>query len=107
MITKFGDNVKLYVIPVGEVFYEIDKKLRAGSYPGFGDINDFYRDNVHIRRDVGRFTVATTAFATMFKINPKGMGLPPTGFPNPPYYFLDNGSTLLTDELRELIQETV
>jgi len=105
--TKISNDVELYMIPVGEVFYEIDKKLRAGNYSGFDSINNFYRDKVHMRRDVGRFAVATTAFATLFRINPKGMTLPPTGFENPQYYFLDNGTTLLTNELRDLIQETV
>jgi hypothetical protein len=65
------------MIPVGDVFYELDKRIKAGNVPSLSDINYLYTDGVHLN-DLGSYVVALTFYATIFQDNPKG--LPTTGY---------------------------
>ena len=72
-------NEKVALIPVGEVLYELDQRMEAGLIPGFTDIGDFFRNDIHLKGDLGRYTVGVTVFATMYGINPTG-STKPDGF---------------------------
>ncbi|MFT3785979.1 MAG: hypothetical protein QM770_07415 [Tepidisphaeraceae bacterium] len=60
------------MVPVGDVLYELDKRLRTGIIPECPDISGIYVDAIHFG-DLGRFAVGTTFFATMYATDPHGM----------------------------------
>jgi hypothetical protein len=62
----------ILLVPVGEVFFELDKKMRAGQVPGKGDIvGAAYADGIH-QNDFGCYIVGCTYYAVMFKKSPTG-----------------------------------
>lgn len=84
-------------VPAGEVLYEIDQKIAAGTVAGVSDISHFYRDNVHLSDD-GRYVAATTMFSVLFKADPRGVARPAARY----------GTALpTTPGLDALIQQTV
>ena len=97
----YGDDVELFVIPIGEVMFKLDQEFRAGRFAGYDDISDLYRDQVHLSNDVGRFVAATTTFATLFREDPTGLERPAGFYPYP------SGPSAITDELRIFLQEIV
>lgn len=56
---------KVFIVPTGEVFNQLDIEARAGNIPGATTVSDFYRDNGHMG-DTGRFVAASTVFATLY-----------------------------------------
>jgi hypothetical protein len=60
------------VIPVGEVLYALDMKMRAGQFQGFYSITQLHRDSVHLN-SVGQNVASWTAYATIFKKSPVGL----------------------------------
>jgi hypothetical protein len=62
---------RLALIPNGEVFYELDKKMRAGRVPGVQAVGLFSRDGGHVRAGLPRYTLAATCFAVMFQRHPE------------------------------------
>ncbi len=66
---------RLRMIPVGDVLYALDKKIKAGQAPaGFPRIADFYTDTIHFRSGLPRYTVAATFFAALFQEDPAKLG---------------------------------
>ena len=63
------------MIPVGEVMYNLNNKMDAGSVPGFTSIWDVYVDAGHFN-NVGQFIVGATFFATIYKQDPRGLVVP-------------------------------
>lgn len=66
------DGLHLNMIPVGEVLYAIDAKMRAGEIPGFSGVASLYRDDNHLN-DLGCHLAAATAYSTMFAQSPVGL----------------------------------
>lgn len=66
----------VYVIPVGEVLYELDVRLQAGQVPGVTEISQLYRDDFHLGLDVGRFVAGLTVFSTLYAQDPTGITKP-------------------------------
>ncbi len=64
---------RLALIPCGEVFYELDKKMRAGEVPGIENVGFFSRDGGHVRAGLPRYALAATCFAVMFRADPKAL----------------------------------
>jgi len=60
------------MIPVGEVLFELDKRIKAGKVPGLESIEALYVDGIHFN-NVGAFIAGTTFYATMFKTDPRGI----------------------------------
>ncbi len=65
-------NPNLEVIPVGEVLYALDMKMRAGQFQGFYSITQLHRDTIHLN-SVGQNVVSWTAYAAIFKKSPVGL----------------------------------
>ena len=61
---------RLGMIPVGDVFLELDKKMRAGQMPGLVNIGEFYADGLHLRSGLPRYTLAATYYAVLFRDDP-------------------------------------
>jgi hypothetical protein len=96
----YGNQVAIDIIPIGEVFNELDKRIRAGTFQDFANITDVYRDTIHLS-EVGRYIAAMTVFATIFNEDPTGLGIP-AGFYN------QGGAPIrLTDPLALKLQHVV
>jgi hypothetical protein len=67
---KLWEEGRLALIPTGDVFLALDKKMRAGRVPGIENVGFFSRDGGHIRAGLPRYTVAATWFAVMFREHP-------------------------------------
>jgi len=61
---------RLALIPHGDVFLALDRKMRAGQLPGIENVAFFSRDGGHVRAGLPRYTLAATCFAVMFRENP-------------------------------------
>ena len=73
-----GTKNPVFMVPVGDVFYEIDKRAEAGQFsPGSGidDVVDFYTDGIHFG-NLGSYVVALTFYSTMYHEDPNGLGVP-------------------------------
>jgi hypothetical protein len=80
------------MIPVGDVFDALGKKMKAGQVPGFDNVWLLYNDPIHMNT-YGSYLTALTFYATMFRQDP-------TGLPTEPY-----GS--ISPELAKIFQQTV
>lgn len=102
------DNVrKTYphvgVIPVGEVLYALDEKMRAGEFQQFKSLSQLHRDVIHLN-SAGQNVAAWTAFATIFQKSPVGQPVDELGNGiNPPY----ENITQINDHDLKLMQETI
>jgi hypothetical protein len=61
---------RLGMIPVGDVFLELDKKMRAGQVPGIVNVGEFSADGGHLRSGLPRYTLAATYYAVLFREHP-------------------------------------
>jgi hypothetical protein len=59
-----GSNV--WVVPVGDVMYQLDIASRASLIPNATKLQDWYRDGIHMGR-AGQFAAACTFFSTYFR----------------------------------------
>ncbi len=80
------------LVPVGDVMYALDQKMKAGQVPGYTSIYQLYADGIHLD-NIGSYVVGCTFYATLFQENPKWL-------PGEPYKVTD-------PQLEEIIQETV
>jgi hypothetical protein len=65
-------NSNVEVIPVGEVLYALDMKMRAGQFQGFYSITQLHRDPLHLN-SVGQNVTSWTAYVAIFKKSPVGL----------------------------------
>lgn len=95
-----ADNpgTSVWMIPTGEVLYELDQQVLAGTLPDVTSHSDFWRDTIHMSFSIGRYVAATTAYATMFKKDVRGQ--------QPPALFFA-GEPTLTPALLDAINETI
>lgn len=61
------------LIPVGDVMYALNGKMRRGEVPGFNDIEEVFQDSTHLRPGTGRLIMAATWYATLFQESPEGL----------------------------------
>ncbi len=60
------------LIPVGYVMAELNRMMKAGEVPGYGDIHGVYADGIHLD-NVGAYLTACTFYAAIFHENPEGL----------------------------------
>lgn len=70
-----ADSKPVKMIPVGDVFFELNKRIEAGQVPGVNDINKLYVDQSHYT-NLGAYVTSLTFFATLYGENPTGLGVP-------------------------------
>lgn len=63
------------IVPVGEVFYSLNNKMKAGQVPGYSKIWQVYSDGIHMN-NVGSYIGGLTFYATMYKADPRGTAVP-------------------------------
>jgi hypothetical protein len=61
---------RLGMVPVGDVFLELDKKMRTGEVPGIVNIGEYSADGGHLRSGLPRYTLAATYYAVLFREHP-------------------------------------
>jgi hypothetical protein len=61
---------RLGMVPVGDVFLEIDRRIKEGKVPGMVNVGDFSADGGHIRSGLPRYAVAATHYAVLFRDKP-------------------------------------
>ncbi len=61
---------RLRVIPVGDIWLALHRKMKAGEFPGCADIEEFYTDVQHIRAGLPRYSVAASFYAALFAEHP-------------------------------------
>jgi hypothetical protein len=66
---------KVLLVPVGDVFAELDKRVKANQITGFTNISQFYEDTIHMNK-TGAYVIGLTFYATMFKQDPVGSTVP-------------------------------
>jgi hypothetical protein len=59
------------IVPVGDVLFELDRRMKNGQVPGYSGVEEFYVDSIHFN-NVGAMVVGTTFYSTMFKADPRG-----------------------------------
>lgn len=71
------DANRVFMVPTGDVWLEIDTRMRAGLIPGFNTVqDDIYADDlVHLER-VGRWVEGMTFAATFYGQSPEGLTIP-------------------------------
>lgn len=69
-------NIKpCLIVPLGHVFYELDKRMRAGQIPGQTSIWACYSDDIHTS-GLGSYVATCTFLATFMKAKPGFSGSP-------------------------------
>ncbi len=101
---------RLVRIPGGELFFELDKKLRAGKMPGVTTIKDFYTDVQHIRAGLAAYSIAALFYAAVFEEKPDSLDFElynDAGKYGPdPHH--DRGEVLsITTERARIVHETI
>ena len=63
------------LIPVGEVFYNLDQMIRNGEFAGTGvdSIKAFYKDRANPSDQLGAYATALTFYASLTGIDPHTM----------------------------------
>jgi len=64
---------RLGMIPVGDVFLELDKKMRGREVPGIVNIGEYSADGGHLRSGLPRYTLAATYYAVLFREHPDNL----------------------------------
>lgn len=67
--------VKPLMVPVGEVMYRLNAQMKAGSIPGYSSAWSLYSDGIHFKTS-GNYVASCTYYATIFKADPRGLGVP-------------------------------
>ena len=92
--TNANPSVKKFLmIPVGEVMYSLNNKMKAGQVPGYTKIWQVYADGIHVN-NIGSYIIACTFYATIYKDSPVGTAVP-----------TEYGS--INSSLASIIQQTV
>ena len=77
--TKISDafpNLKApKIVPVGEVFYELNNEMKSGQIPGYSSIWDLYVDHIHLN-NIGSYVVGSTYYASLYQSNPGTVPVP-------------------------------
>ena len=61
---------RLGIVPVGDVFLELDRNMRAGEVPGLVNVGEFLADGIHLRAGLPRYVLAATHYAALFREHP-------------------------------------
>ena len=83
---------RILLVPVGDVLYELNLRMKAGKVKDFKSVKELYADGIHLT-NIGSYVVGCTFYATLFQEDPKGL-------PAAPYKITDA-------ELATTIQDTV
>ncbi len=92
-------DAEVNMVPIGEVMYELDKKMQAGELPGYDGIGDIMADGLHLDAGLGEYLASATVYATIFGESPAGLTKPAGHY--------DGGPGTFTPEVYDVFHETV
>ena len=70
-------DADVYMIPVGEVLYALDTKMKNGDLPGYTGVADILsNDKLHLNAGLGHYVAGVTVYATICGRNPAGLTRP-------------------------------
>ena len=93
--TDLGLEKDILLVPVGDVLYALDERMRAGDVPGIDSVLDLYEDTQHLTLGAGYFIAGTTFYATIYGDNPLGLSIP------------TSAQSAVTPELAAIVQRVV
>jgi hypothetical protein len=99
---RAATDATVYMVPIGEVLYELDLKMKAGLIPGMTRVTDLYRDTVHLNYSAGRFIASLTTMSTMLGETPLGITKPAGAFGNEEF-FTEPQYEVILDIIRSVI----
>jgi hypothetical protein len=70
-----ADSKPVKMIPLGEVVFELDFRIKHGQIPGMTDVNQIYTDASHYT-GIGRYLTGLTFFASLYDETPIGLPVP-------------------------------
>jgi len=63
---------QIFLVPVGDVLFELNQRIKAGKVPDYTSISQVYKDGIHFN-EVGSYIVGCTFYATLYREDPKGL----------------------------------
>ena len=60
------------MVPVGDVMFELNRRIIAGQVPGVASIDELFWDGIHLT-NWGGMVLGTTFYATMYQRDPRGL----------------------------------
>lgn len=60
------------MVPVGDVMFELNRRIVAGQVPGIASTDELFWDGIHLT-NWGGLVLGTTFYATMYKRDPRGL----------------------------------
>jgi hypothetical protein len=75
-LRKAYPALKIRMVPVGHVMYDLNQRMKAGQVPGYKHIKEVFADGIHLN-NVGSYIAGCTFFATLYRENPKGLPAEP------------------------------
>jgi hypothetical protein len=69
-------NKPVLMIPVGEVMFELNRRVEAGQVPGLNSMEDLFFDGIHLN-NWGAMIVGMTVYSTMYSRDPRGLDFSP------------------------------
>jgi len=67
---KDPDSIRM--VPVGDVMFELNRRIEAGKVPGIDSIQKLFADGIHLT-NWGAFLIGTTFYATLYQRDPRGL----------------------------------
>jgi hypothetical protein len=64
---------RLRMIPVGDIYHALDRKMRAGAVPGVLNIGEYYTDGLHNRAGMAAYTCSAAFYTMLFGEKPHGL----------------------------------
>lgn len=71
----YTDVKPILIVPVGEVFYNLNNKMKAGQVSGYSKIWQVYSDGIHLN-NVGSYIAGLTFYSVFYKKDPRGTQVP-------------------------------
>ncbi len=99
---RSSTDANVLVIPVGEVLYELDRRMSLGEVPGYSSVSSLYRDALHLKEATGRFIAGVTSFATILTQYPNELEKP-LEFYDYPNGFTPEQSEVILDTIRDVL----
>jgi len=99
---RFPDRKPVRIIPVGEVMYRLNQRMKAGQVPGLTAIDQLFDDGVHLNSE-GKYVEAVTHFAAVFGEDPHGVITGGLRFWKAPYSVNEEFAEVVWDVVWEVV----
>jgi hypothetical protein len=63
---------EIWMVPAGQAFYNLTTRINAGNLPGISNVNQLFRDDIHLTNK-GNYFVACVMYACIYGKSPVGL----------------------------------